>query len=189
MPINISRKRWLLPVVAIFALAIAKPAAAIPVLGGQLFYTGGNVTIDVLAKSAAYDSELRLYDSSLALQFANIALASQTGLSVMFAPSSYGFNVGDELVFGIRVINTGNIFFMGPAGRNPDGVAHAEVDTLSSTSFFVGFEDLYGGGDFDYNDMRFNMSGALAVAIPEPNALALLVLGLLGLMVGKRRNP
>ena len=72
----LNARKWVLPFVAITVLAVAKPAFAVPILGDQLFYTGGMVTIEVLQKFAAFESDLSLYDSSVALQLEHIALPS-----------------------------------------------------------------------------------------------------------------
>jgi hypothetical protein len=65
------------------------------------------------------------------------------------------FLEGDELVFAIYVTNTGNWFYSGPGDRNDDGEVHASVTDNVDGTFTVGFEDLYGGGDRDFNDIIF----------------------------------
>ena len=42
----------------------------------------------------------------------------------------------------------------------------------------VGFEDLFNGGDKDYNDLRFSVANVGVSRVPEPSALALVVGGL-----------
>lgn len=61
---------------------------------------------------------------------------------------------GQELVFGIYVRNTGLTYYSGPASRNPDGQYHAAVGAYANDEYRVGFEDLFGGGDRDYNDIE-----------------------------------
>jgi hypothetical protein len=94
----------------------------------------------------------------------------------------YDIHSGDELIFGILVLNTGDSFLMGPGSRNPDGTAHAAVDYAEGSSedyATLGFEDLFGGGDFDYNDALFLLEGSIGlVAVPEPASLTLLLFGL-----------
>lgn len=52
--------------------------------------------------------------------------------------------------------------------NNPDGIEHVVAFALPGTSYLlIGFEDLYGGGDRDYNDLVF------AVDIGEQNVRAL----------------
>ena len=56
--------RLALPVAVCFAitsLAIALPSMALPTFfGGQLYYTGGDVTVDVLHNDTVYDEVLQL---------------------------------------------------------------------------------------------------------------------------------
>jgi hypothetical protein len=66
-------------------------------------------------------------------------------------------DVGTEVIFKITVRNTGDTFFSGPASRNPDGVAHADVECLANGVVRFSFEDLRGGGDQSYNDLRFEV--------------------------------
>ena len=66
----------------------------------------------------------------------------------------------EELVFAIFV--EGHTFKMGPAERNPDGLAHAVVKPAGERRYDVGFEDLLNGGDRDYDDNTFRFSGGLA---------------------------
>ena len=71
---------------------------------------------------------------------------------------------GDELVFYIFVRNTGHTYYTGPGDRNPDGIVHAAVTNLGQvgtspegqpiTRFHIGFEDIFGGGDRDYDDIN-----------------------------------
>jgi|SRR5262245_1051799 len=175
-----------------------------------VFYTGGDVTVTSLWSDAGYMSVLNLYSPSYnELSYLTTRLPGQ---AVTFNPANYGFKVGDELVFGIRVINTGAVYFMGAGGRNPDRLVHARVESQRAGSIVVGFEDVFGGGDLDYNDLRFLFQGGVSGErgapgvtglasvtgpggetgytwkIPEPSALALLGIGLLGAAVVRRRR-
>ena len=78
--------------------------------------------------------------------------------------------------------NPDSVRVMGPGSRNLDGIEHVSVDYAEGSSSdlaTLGFEDLFGGGDFDYNDAMFKLEGGIGLArVPEPASLILLVLGL-----------
>jgi hypothetical protein len=66
---------------------------------------------------------------------------------------------------------------------------HAAVDSLGGGVFTVGFEDLYGGGDRDFDDNAFRFEGGVrAEVVPEPATLSLLALGLIPAALRKRRS-
>ena len=139
------------------ALVVAAPAEAQAVTGGQLFATGG--TVDVVVQPGGitgYTSRLFLLGPDA--KRINIALNTEVGKQVTVGP----FPAGRELVFGITVLDNGHTFFMGPAGRNPDDIAHAAVTETGVRTFLVGFEDMGGGGDRDYDDNVFQFTGNLA---------------------------
>ena len=175
----------LVPGLVVTLLSLAASANAAPILGEQLLYTGGDVTVESLPVSSAYLSELGLYDPTFT-RVLYIMNDEPVGVVATFDPADYGYVAGDELMFGIRVISDFNReYFMGPAIRNLDNVIHAGVDSLGGGIFAVGFEDLYGGGDLDYNDNVFQFKGAVIpdprttpTAVPEPATLSLFGFGL-----------
>ena len=141
------------------ALVFAAPARAQGVLGGQLLATGGTVDIVVQPATAVFTSRLFLLHPDGTRE--NLALNTEVGKHVTVGP----FPAGQELVFGITFLNAGPTFLMGPARRNPDGIAHAEVTETGVRTFLVGFEDKLDGGDRDYDDNVFQFTGNLA---PRP---------------------
>lgn len=84
--------------------------------------------------------------------------------------------------------DTSETFYLGDGSRNSDGLAHGVVDDLGGNNFYVGFEDLAGGGDFDYDDHRFLFSGGLSTDVPAPASFGLLGLGMLGFAAARRRQ-
>jgi hypothetical protein len=175
-------------------LGLSGNLAAAPILGGQLYYAGGSVTVTTQPVSSGYTSELWLFDSSFNRVGASyITLDEPAGVTVDITSliTGAGFGIGDELIFGIYVQNTQQEFYMGPASRNPDGVLHAAVDVISASPVYtadVGFEDLTNGGDMDYDDNVFRFEGGVRVnPAPEPGTLLLAGIGALGLGLMRRR--
>jgi hypothetical protein len=141
------------------ALMLAAPTEAQGVIGGRLFATGGTVDILVQPGTAAFTSRLFLQHPDRTRT--SVALNTEVGKHVTVGP----FPAGEELVFGIIMADQ-QPFLMGPASRNPDGIAHAEVTETGVRTFLVGFEDQFGGGDRDYDDTVFQFTGNLAPTRP-----------------------
>lgn len=128
---------------------------AAPILGGRLYGTGGNVVVEVLPPTASFTSELHLVSPG---PDRFIALNHDVGTIVNLG----SFPAGVELIFSCYVRNTGQTFFTGPASRNPDGILHAALNVIGAGVANVGFEDLFGGGDRDYDDNNFQFRGGIS---------------------------
>ncbi len=164
-------RRAVLPViVALLAslVSLTSPAGAqeqldpVAVLGGQLYSTGAAVEMEVLSVTAGFTSTLFLFEP----EEKRLATNRDTGLKVIIGP----YAAGEELLFGIQV-SSGFEYRMGPAARNPDGIMHAKVDFGPDGCAIVGFEDLFGGGDEDYDDNRFRFCGGIAPQPQDPPAV------------------
>lgn len=181
------KKNIFTSVLVFTCVLFSKPLLAAPILGEQLFYTGGDVTLEILQPSASYTSDLGLYLFTNSGPLINLGQNHEVGKIVDFNPLSLGVNIGDELIFGIDVLNTGYTYFTGAAARNPDGLMHAVVDDLGAGEFIVGFEDIFGGGDKDYDDHQFKFSGGLNIQeVPEPAPAIMLLAGFLALGIKRR---
>jgi hypothetical protein len=191
-------------------VAFAPQAEALVANGGTVSYLGtGDVTITFLASDADFRSYLVLYaasDLTTVLTPAgtpcggcptggifnsDVSLAGDTFiLSEAFLQAN--FAAGDEMVFAIQVDEDidgiiDNIFYMGAAARNGDGIFHNDTQSGGPQLAIVGFEDIFGGGDLDYNDHVFSF---FPVIIPNPAGLLLVGVGLLGFALAdwKRRR-
>lgn len=150
-------------------MALAATTTAAPIVGGQVYAIGNSVTVDIISASAAYLSDVGLY-SPFAVTIGDNSTA--VGASVPIG----GLAIGDELVFGIYVTNTGDTFLMGPGSRNADLIEHAAVNWITPTLAEISFEDIYGGGDFDYNDVVIRVEGVgpgRGGNVPEPSTIAI----------------
>mgnify|MGYP000858841330 CR=1 FL=1 len=99
------------------------------------------------------------------------------------------------LTFQLNVLSTGETLYSDKSLNN-DGINHVYSTSFSGdvvhgipTGTYVGFEDLHGGGDLDYNDETFVFTNVVT-AVPEPETYAMLLagLGLIGFIAGRRKE-
>jgi hypothetical protein len=146
-------------------------------LGETMISTGGDLELEILPVDAAFTSEIRLVLPSGTFP---IATSHEVGRVVCLEPAPAGV----ELIFEIFVQETGQTFRTGPGERNPDGLAHATVVPLGPSTWTVGFEDLAGGGDFDFNDVLFQVRPHESVCIVQLTSSA----EVLGMLVNHPTN-
>jgi hypothetical protein len=102
---------------------------------------------------------------------------------------------GDTLVFVLKVLTT-NLSFFSDTMQNADGLNHIHSaawtgDDLIPAGTYVGFEDLLGGGDKDYDDLQFVFTNVAAVAtgtIPEPQTWVMMMAGFGLIGIARRRQ-
>ena len=185
---------------ALFVGFLSTPAQAAPILEQTLIATGGDVVVTFVSKEAEYTSELFL-DGRFGDELGTIFNSWTTELGTSMNLGT--FADGTELIFKLLVKQTGDIFYTGPGDRNRDGVPHAMTENVAG-QVFVGFEDLFGGGDLDYNDVVFAFTnvtlsdqpattdssedtpgvGDTPASLDEPGTLLMLGSGLLMLFLG-----
>lgn len=145
-----------LMVMALLCLGLmSRPASAAEVLGGMLVATGGPLSVTVQDSYAGYTSYLYLKNPDPNQPDIYIAENKQFGTTVTLPT----YPAGTPLQFYIDVPGVFDTFFMGDGTLNIDGLPHAEVDYLGAGQALVGFEDIRGGGDLDYNDNIFLFQG------------------------------
>src|SRR2546425_2232720 len=166
----------------LFTVGVREAAAglvgALDISGISLVASGGEVTAYFAGSAAAFDSTIRLDSPCCSVElFPNHATLVGTSFSVG------AFTAGTSLVFRLHVVTTGDNWFTGPASSNVDNIVHAGIGSwvadasIPVSGTFVGFEDLFGGGDRDYDDHQFVFTAIRSQQVPEP-PIALLLLGI-----------
>jgi hypothetical protein len=187
---NIFRSVPRLAIAALILSATAASAVSLPT-----YPTSGSENPDTYSFTAASTGDITAwfagstagYTENLGLLINGVA----TGITGLVNHSSnYGdwvvlgqANAGDSLVFFTNIFNTGDTFYS-TAGLNSDGINHVFAagfggDSVIPAGTYVAFEDLNGGGDFNYHDETFvftNVAGA-GGTVPEPASWAMMITG------------
>jgi len=111
---------------------------------------GEAVSITCLGKEASFDHELYFENENR-----RICNSQETNTTVNLGI----FNESEVLTFRLDVTNTGDSFYTGNASMNPDNIVHAKSYINKVGKIYLGFEDLYNGGDMDFNDCLFLVEG------------------------------
>jgi hypothetical protein len=176
---------------ASMAQFIPYPNIGTPAAPTSFIATGtGPVEAYFYGQTAGFDSVIGLWVNGVNTGIYGLPNhASPYGASLNFG----NVNSGDTLEFELYVYNLGYSWFS-TASDNSDGLNHTYSTAFAGDSFipagtYVGFEDLPGGGDLDYDDHQFVFTNVSSV-VPEPASLALLGSGLLGagLVAARRRK-
>ncbi len=185
---------------------------------GVGFRGGVDPADDAAGLFKAVDSKLEL---ELVAEFAGYAPQNQLGIYntdgvkiVLFKGEDFASSaltltfLGDDLLLGEELLaedfgRTFGFYLENPfveeafswfseKERNSDGlIDHFQVLPAGKRSYFLGLEDLAGGGDLDYNDFVFQAEGAKLlppVHAPEPSTSLLLGAGLIGLAAARRNR-
>ena len=176
--------------------------------------TVSSLALDPTKLDLAYDSDIRVYFVSEGAGYHNTLGYNSLGIGVgegspkLIFPDasriswttneSYPLNTGDFVELGSFDAGTSLDFFLignGASGgthvyttdtdSNPDGIQHVVSFAVEDSSYlFLGFEDLYGGGDRDYDDLLFAVDIGTAnveelietsALVPEPEEILLLI--------------
>lgn len=178
------------------AVTIAAPGTE----GFKVIAGGGEVIARYEGSTASYTNLLYLTDGDTDYSDDQFLFNNKTS-KVGDTLSLGTYAAGVELLFRLFVSTTNTSFFTGLAERNPDGQAHARVqsDFGSAGTTLVSFEDLR-NGPFHYNDLSYSFTNTAGTdpevvepappvaAVPAPAALGLLVAALGGLVLLRRRR-
>ncbi len=195
-----------LAAVAAASVAWTQPAFADGELGGPLVKSG-DLAVAFVGADAFYSNDVYYFLSIGDLGSATFLFNNHTSpIGTKVDPDDSALNIGDQAIFGICVDRAGvdpgpdcanaeDFFYTGGPENNPDNLAHTivwtradyeaqfgELDAMlfpPEYDYVVGFEDIYGGGDLDFNDAIFAIRGV--TVLPEPITMTLLATGLAGI--------
>lgn len=146
--------------------------------------------------TAAYTNTLSLLVNDVMTPESSIGLLNNHTSNIGdFVILGYA-HAGDVLTFQLNVSNTGKTWYSDES-LNVDGINHTYSTAFSGDTThsipggtYIGFEDLYGGGDSDYDDESFvftNISHISPIPEPETHAMLLVGLGLVAFTVRRRK--
>lgn len=122
--------------------------------GQQVIASGGAVEAEFQGGDAGYANIVSLADPS------EVRIGELHSTEPGTVVSLGSFEQGVELIFALDN-QEGSVFQTGPSARNPDDLPHARVVKLDNGEYHIGFEDIEGEGDADFNDTCVVVRGAV----------------------------
>ncbi len=179
------------------ATIYGEPGVAISKSYSFFKLTDGDLLVSFLGATAGYTSYLGVIVDGVDL---GLGLSNEDRRGTT---KNFGFvDAGSSILFYLDVETTGQRYFSSP-GLNGDGLNHLFAGFYGGGNRIggkwfqrgnyaaIGFEDMEGGGDNDYDDARFiAQEVGLVEDAPEPAAWAMMIMGfgLVGAAARRRRK-
>ncbi len=144
----------------------------------------GNVDMYFVGQSADYDNVVSVVFSDTGLASGSLN-NHQSTFGQLVSLGSH--DSGSFVIFSDLVLNTGNAWFSS-SSMNSDGINHIFQSPFvlpdGTNALMIGFEDLKGGGDKDFNDVMYIVTNVDVIpAVPEPWTYLMLLVGLFFLLI------
>jgi len=121
-------------------------------------FSAGTYNTTLYAEFAGYfdENELSYYEIGTSV-FSVVFAGPEGGSGYLSSPVTKPFTA--DFQFGLSMLSPGPHRYFSETSRNSDGEQHAKVyENLDDPNMFlIGFENQYGAGDRDYNDMVFSL--------------------------------
>lgn len=139
------------------------------------------------------------YNSVVGLRVNGVLTAQGYGLDNFLSSQGTSFffgnvTAGDTLTFELSVFNPLTYMVSSDATLNAVIDGGTSLNHIYSTIYdgseafigvplgtYIGFEDLPGGGDLDYDDLQFVFTNVATNRVPEPSTVALIAIALLSM--------
>ena len=174
-------------------IALGGTVSAIPVQ----FDTACQVTVTFLGGDASYHNAFGWVEGTPPGTLHYLG----TGNDLVSTPIGASWDIGARAAYENNILyitpaETQLTYYSDPASANPDSLGHVQVVPIDPTAYVVtvGFEDLLGGGDQDYNDINLEVTCTPIITpppVPEFPTMALpaaLIIGLLGAVLFIKRT-
>ncbi len=138
----------------------------------------GNVSGYFQGGTAEYSSLMNAKFSDGSID--NPYMSNHSAIGTRF---DHGYHqAGSQVVFDIHVLDISQWFFS--MNRfNDDGINHIHAHNIflpdGTKAVYVGFEDILGGGDLDFDDSTAIFTNVQISPVPEPETYAMMIMGLL----------
>jgi hypothetical protein len=164
-------------------IIISGISGAIPDLGNLVLAQKSNVSVIFESSNCGYTNPFGLVSPEPVITLGDKSTPPGTTFTLGTFPE------GTQLVFAIK--SDDGTFYTGPGTINPDKVVHAKVTKISG-GWLIEWEDLYGGGDNDFNDIVFRVIatpfGTPVPEFPSPGIPLILAAAIGGCALFARRK-